>query len=229
MESLSTYIKQTLECDGAATPGTVMGMGNPMTPEGDAAGSGDTFDHQKKGRKKKVKPGKESQDWPSDMGQGKTNEGLLDDDFGSNDDDFGLGIDKQFEEYKKYMDMQYSSMPESQWKKFFDSFKVVCRECHDRTIPESMSIMKACRSKDYTIVAFYTKGSNGYRRGDYTYCIEIRRFIKNPLPTAVSLGYDGRGVSVHSGYQVNHPQMLNFKLSEWFVLPRDKWDILEVR
>lgn len=55
MKTLRQYLE---ECDGCATPGNTMGMGNPAAPGPDGeVGSGDTFDHQTaKAKRKKKKP-----------------------------------------------------------------------------------------------------------------------------------------------------------------------------
>lgn len=221
MKSLISYF----ECDGAATPGSVMGMGNPMAPDGTNVGSGDMFPTR---RRKKVKPGKEQQEWPNDAGQVK--EGLLDDDFGMSDDNFGLGWEKTLEDIVK-MANGNSAIPEKEWVKLYDLFKIQCRELQAKTKPASMTIKKACLSKEYTIVAFLNKTSGGGSKilnTDYTYGIEIRKFIKNPRPLAVQFSYVPycERVMWRKDYHVNHPQALNFKTSEWFALPGFVWDEL---
>lgn len=60
MKSLSQYIAN--ECgDGAATPGSTIGMGNPMMPGADGddsiVGSGDLLTAKAKKEKKKIKEG----------------------------------------------------------------------------------------------------------------------------------------------------------------------------
>lgn len=217
MKNLITYLSNTLECDGAATPGSVMGMGNPMAPEGDAVGSGDMMPPK---RRKKVKPGKEKQEWPDDTGQIK--EGLLSNDFGDDDNDLGLGFDGLLEDVMEQF--KKPTMNEKSWSQLFEVFKISCKELEQRTKPATMSLMKACRKKDYTIVTFYNK-SAGRGSTNCIYGIEFRKFIRNPLPTALQIAYlPDRGLVRWDDYKVNHPSAINFKLSEWFVLPGDVWD-----
>lgn len=222
MRSLITCLSNALECDGAATPGSVMGVGNPMAPDGTNVGSGDMFPPK---RKKRVKPGKESQEWPNDSGQIK--EGLLSTDFGDIDDDLGLGFDHTLETIMNYAKKR-SSITEKDWVNLYNIFKSQCREMQANTKPATMTIKKACLSKDYTIIAFLDKTTGGYKHNTqrFTYGIEIRKFIKNPRPIAVQVSYDPSDSELRfvRDYNVNHPQMLNFKLSEWFALPGIVWD-----
>lgn len=226
MKDLITYF----ECDGAATPGTVMGMGNPMAPEGDSVGSGDTFDHQK--RKKKVKPGKEKQEWPDDpklgsggdKGQDKTNEGLLDDEFGITDDDFGLGFNQLLEQYADIY-LKKEKPTQTDYDHFFNTFKASVAETSKKSGIKD-SIMKACRGKVHVVAAFYKFNPMGYRRDKFANVIEFRKFIKNPRPVAKAIGWnDGRVYS--NEYNVNHPTNISIQTSEWYVLPGDVWEQLE--
>lgn len=226
MKDLVTYFS---ECDGAAAPGTVMGMGNPMAPEGTTPGSGDTFDHQR--RKKKVKPGKEKQEWPDDKDQDNTNEGLLDADFGADDNDLGLGFDKLLEQFAELLRHPRMSMEE--YFGFYDRFKATCKELQDKTKASSMSIMKACRGKELVVATFYDRNSTcGYARmaksAPYTHGIEFRKFIENPRPTAVQVAWDpNRNRFVNNlDYNVNHPTTMNVQTSTWIVLPGWVWDKL---
>lgn len=230
MKDLTSYF----ECDGAATPATVMGMGNPAAPEGDAVGSGDTFDFKK--RKKKVKPGKEKQEWPSDAGQGKANEGLLDDDFGLTDDSLGLGFDKWLETYIEYL-KEPGKCTEAQYNSLYTTFNVLCAELQANTKPDNVSILKACRSKVYTVITFLKKTSclGDTRNLSRINGIEIRKFVKNPRPQAVQIAWDPkrheqvssrqvvRG-QVFYEYGVNHPQNINMQYSEWYVVPGEVYD-----
>lgn len=226
MKDLTTYFQ---ECDGAATPATVMGMGNPMAPEGDSVGSGDTFDHQK--RKKKVKPGKEKQGWPcdpklgsgEDKGRDKSNESLLDDDFGLTDDDFGLGFDQLIEKYVK-MYRNYDRPSKNDYDNFFNNFKCCVAESSAKSGIKD-SIMKACRGKNHTVAVFYKSNSMGYKGRKFENVIEFRKFIKNPRPIAVGIGWLDNRVW-RAEYNVNHPTNINIQMSEWFVLPGDVWDQL---
>lgn len=222
MKSLSTHIKYSLECDGAATPATVMGMGNPMAPEGDAVGSGDMFPTKKSG-KKKVKPSKERQEWPNDAGQNKTDEGLLDDDFGLEDSDLGLGFDDMLEQYVSYM-MGRIRPTESEYEQFFKNFKAVCTEV-SASLNLKVSVLRACRGKEYTIIGFYKKTGCGDPRSMlYTNGIEIRKFIKNPRPEACQIAWDGKRITRRMDYSVNHPTQLNTRVVEFMALPGYVWD-----
>ena len=217
MKDLTTYF----ECDGAATPGTVMGMGNPMAPDGTNPGSGDTFDHQK--RRKKVKPGKEKQEWPDDKGQSKTNEGLLDDDFGMSDSDLGLGFNDLLERFVNIWGGK--EMPsEKDYEIFFNNFKAVAKE-RSASAGIKDSIMKCCRGKVYTVMAFYKKGLMGTKSTSYQNVIEIRKFIRNPRPQAIASGWYNGEVYTRE-YNVNHPTNINIQLSEWYAVPGDVWDKL---
>lgn len=51
MKSLKDYITQECDASGSgvnATPSNTMGLGNPMAPDGELPGSGDTLDPKKK-------------------------------------------------------------------------------------------------------------------------------------------------------------------------------------
>lgn len=216
MKDLTAYFE---ECDGAATPATVMGMGNPAAPDGTTPGSGDTFDHQK--RKKKVKPGKEKQEWPDDKGQGKANEGLLDDDFGMNDSDLGLGFDDMLDEFIAMYDEE-EKPTEKAYEQFFNNFRAVAKE-YSASHNIKDSIMKACRGKVYTVIAFYKKGLMGAKGATHQNVIEIRKFIRNPRPEAFAIGWGPKGLA-RRNYYVNHPTNINIQMSEWYALPGDVWN-----
>lgn len=217
MKDLTAYF----ECDGAATPATVMGMGNPMAPEGDSVGSGDTFDHQK--RKKKVKPGKEKQEWPDDKGQDKANEGLLDDDFGMDDSDLGLGFDDMLDRFIAMYDGE-EKPTEKDYEQFFNNFKAVAKG-YSASQNIKDSIMKACRGKVYTVIAFYKKGLMGAKGSTHQNVIEIRKFVRNPRPEAFAIGWSTRGLAMRN-YYVNHPTNINIQMSEWYALPGEVWNKL---
>lgn len=217
MRDLSTYF----ECCDVATPGTVMGMGNPAAPEGDTVGSGDTFRNQK--RKKKVKPGAEKQEWPNDIGRGKTDEGLLDADFGLDDSSFGLSLDDMLKQFADIL--RLNERPnEHEYESFYNNFKACVRELATKS-GITDSVMRACRSQKYTIISFWKKGFMGEVRANYENVIEIRKFIYKPRPNAVALGWDGTGVHKRI-YNVNHPTSGHMRLAEWFVVPGDVWDKL---
>ena len=240
MKDLISYF----ECDGAATPGSVMGMGNPAAPDGSTPGSGDTFDHQK--RKKKVKPGKEKQEWPDDPetgsggDRGQLREGLLDDDFGMSDDDLGMGFDKMLEVFIDYL-VNVPNITEQQYNNLYTTFKAACAEVQAKTKPDNVSTLKACRGKVYAVVAFYKKTScSGTPGSGYINGIEIRKFIRNPRPDAVQIAWDPKHHELKSSkriikgipyyeYGVNHPQNINMQLSEWYVVPGEVYgEIIKV-
>lgn len=211
MKDLSTYF----ECDGAATPGTVMGMGNPMAPEGDSVGSGDTFPTRKtaKTRRKKVKP-----EQLDDKGQSNANESLLDSNFGLDDSDFGLGFDNLLERLADIID--YKEYPsEKDYEQFYNHFKACTKELAAKSGIRD-SIMKACRSKNHTIITFYPS-----RQRNLTNVIEIRKFIENPRPDAIAVGWHFNYI-YYNRYKVNHPTTSIMRNSEWFVVPGDVWDKL---
>ena len=221
MKDLSTYFECDMhECDGAATPGSVMGMGNPMAPDGTNVGSGDMFPPRKK---KKVKPGKENQDWPDDAGQGKANEGLLDSDFGNDDATFGLDFNDLLEQFVNIY-MHYERPSQSDYESFFNAFKVTTKTlAMSSGIGES--VMRASRGKKHVIIAFFTTGNMDYRKGNFTNVIEIRKFIENPRPQCVALGWQPNHKRTYSAeYHVNHPTIMNIKQSEWFVVPAIVWE-----
>ena len=217
MKDLSTYF----ECDGAATPGTVMGMGNPMAPEGDSVGSGDTFPTRKtaKTRRKKVKP-----EQLDDKGQSNANEliganeSILDSDFGLDDSDFGLGFDNLLERLADIIN--YKENPsETDYEQFYNHFKACAKELAAKSGIRD-SIMKACRSKNYTIITFYPS-----RQPNLTNVIEIRKFIENPRPDAIAVSWRFNHI-YYNRYKVNHPTTLIMRNSEWFVVPGNVWDKL---
>lgn len=226
MKSLTSYFN---ECDGAATPGSVMGMGNPMAPDGTNPGSGDMFP---KAKRKKVKSGKEKQEWPDD-----TNEGLLDADFGLSDEDLGMGFDKMLEQFLEYLTDENANPTEQQYMNLYTTFKAACAEVQAKTKPDSISILKACRGKEYTVVTFYKKTScSGVAKNlSYVNGIEIRRFIKNPRPEAVQIAWDPQTSHLMTSrkwyrsrwwysYDVNHPQNISMQHSEWFVVPGNTYE-----
>lgn len=229
MKDLTTYFGECNmhECDGAATPASVMGMGNPMAPDGSTPGSGDTFDHQK--RRKKVKPGKEKQEWPDDPetgsggDKGQLKEGLLDDDFGITDDDFGLGFDQLLEKYAKLY-RNHDRPSKNDYDHFFNNFKACVAEASASSGIKD-SIMKACRGKNHVVVAFYKANAMGCKGRKFENVIEFRKFIKNPRPMAVGIGWLDNRIW-RAEYHVNHPTNINIQMSEWFVLPGDVWDQL---
>lgn len=218
MRDLSTYF----ECCDAATPGTVMGMGNPAAPEGDTVGSGDTFRNQK--RKKKVKPGAEKQEWPNDIGRGKTDEGLLDMDFGLDDSSFGLSLDDLLEQFADIF-REDERPTEHDYESFYEGFKACIRELATKS-GITDSVMKACRGSKYTVISFWKKGLMGNSWLSYENVIEVRKFIHKPRPSAIALGWSSIGVQKRM-YDVNHPTAGHMRHAEWFIVPGDIWDKLE--
>lgn len=215
-----------LECD-AASPSTVMGMGNPAAPDGEVPGSGDTFDHQKptaktKRRKKDVRTSdKKPQE---DIVQPAT-EGLLDADFGM-DDSFDSAImdtmiDKFAEVYNNTINLN-----EQQYIQFYEQFRSVAKAASQQF--NGMSMMKAFRSKEHVIISFKAKTTLHGKTLSYDKGIEIRRFVKNPLPWAVEIAWcDVRGYAVSgSSLRCNHPTTMNLKLWEAYICPVEIWDKL---
>lgn len=210
MESLADYLR---ECEGAATPASTMGMGNPAAPgECGAVGSGDLLTAKAKKEKKKK----------------KIEEGLLDADFGLDDSFDDNLLDSYIDTYVEWC--KNTGKPSgSQYKQFYDNFMLAVESVSKRNAPAS-SMMKAFRSKEYTIVIFKNTtglGHSGYRNwGSYEMGIEIRRFIKNPLPEAIEMAWDPAQQTVLRRYykRVNHPDGLSIKSWKCFVLPGHIYD-----
>ena len=225
MKDIATYLQ---ECgEGCATPASTMGIGNPSAPGSDTVGSGDTFDHQKTAkakRRKKDKIIKDGEERKEPIVQ-PTTEGLLDADFGMDDSFDEVAFDPLLDEYVKYLIEQPGT--EESWNDFYNRFKVLCEELA-KTVDHNMSIMKAFRSKDYTIVSFKTQGLIN-RRYKCSEVIEIRKFVKNPLPYAYEVGWDSNNGIVRRtvGYRANHPAAINLKTWQVCVLPGEIWDWLQ--
>lgn len=217
MKDLSTY----LECDGCATPGSVVGMGNPAAPDGDTPGSGDTFDHQKKTTKAK----RRKKDVQTDDKKHQesivqpTQEGLLDDDFGMTDEFDHVLVDSYLDQYAQFLQRE-TEPTKQQFETFYAGFEACAQVMHGATAG-STSLMKAFRSKDYTMISFKQKGD--------TKAIEIRKFVKNPLPYSYNLEWFGSYINSNKSGRTNHPTALNMKMWRPYICPADIWDKLQSR
>lgn len=222
MKDLSTY----LECDGA-TPSTVMGAGNPMAPDGEVPGSGDTFNHQKKTakakrRRKDVRT--DDKKHQEDIVQPAT-EGLLDADFGMDDSFDSVIIDSMLDKFAAIRNGD-DQLTERQYNDFYEQFRTVAKTLHAQF--EGVSLMKAFRSKDYTIISFKEKTNCLVSKSlNYVKGIEIRKFVKNPLPWGIEVAWHSNGFcSSGISKRCNHPTTMNIKLWDAYIAPADVWDKL---
>ena len=223
MKDLSTY----LECDGAATPSTVMGMGNPAAPDGEVPGSGDTFDYQKTAKSKRRKKDVRTTDkkHQEEIVQ-STTEGLLDADFGMDDSFDSAIVDAMLDRFAAISNGD-DKPTEQQYAQFYEQFRSVAKSIRSQF--SGVSLMKAFRSKDYTIISFKEK-TNCLYRGSLSYLkgIEIRKFVKNPLPWGVEIAWDPAGYCISNAAQrLNHPTAMNIKLWDAYIAPADVWDKLQ--
>lgn len=224
MRDLSTYF----ECDGA-TPATVMGAGNPMAPDGEIPGSGDTFDHQKTAKAKRRKKDVRTTDkkHQEDIVQPAT-EGLLDADFGMDDSFDSVILDVMLDKFAAISNGD-DKPSEHQYLEFYERFRSVAKSMHVQF--SGVSLMKAFRSKDYVIISFKEK-TNCLFKGSlsYTKGIEIRKFVKNPLPWGIEVAWSPAGYCISNGAQrLNHPTAMNIKLWDAYIAPADVWDKLQDR
>lgn len=212
MKTLYSKIK---ECDGAATPASTMGMGNPCAPGPDGSvGSGDMFptEHTAKAKKEKKKK--------------HLREGLLDDDFGMNDSFDDNILDSYIEQYGAHF-KNNTGFTKDEYYKFFENFQIACKDAAGR-FADSKSLMRAFRSKEVTIVIFKedTPMSTRGGKGKYKKGIEVRRFIQNPLPEAIETSWSDDDNLIRCAFymRVNHPQMVNIKNWKCYVCPADVYD-----
>lgn len=193
MKDLSTYLE---ECgDGAATPASTIGMGNPAAPgpEGET-GSGDLLTAKCKRCKKKKK---------------KVQEGLLDDDFDVSDDHLKTQfIDELFD--LLYPKQQIS---EQEWERSCQRIKEIGEII---ALPNSKSAMATFRSKNTVILSVSTPKNSLPK-------VEIRKFIKNPLPDAFEYEYRFGNIMTYLRRRVNHPTQLNLAKTKLFVVPEEVW------
>ena len=161
------------------------------------------------------------------MDQGKANESLLDADFGTKDNQFGLSFDDQLEVLAGMFSFGNIPSPKD-YKEFYDRFKIITK-AYAEDFGAKESIMKACRGKVYTVVAFKESGMMYDPKMKFNNVIEIRKFIKNPRPEAygIAADTDDSRVYVRGPYPVNHPAAINMRQSEWYILPGDVWDKFE--
>lgn len=208
------------ECgEGCATPLNTVGMGNPGAPDGEAVGSGDTFDHQK--RTAKPKRRKKDKEIPDPQKDPHIVEGMFDDDFDITTTDI---LDNLLEEFAKIYKSGVNIDP-AEYEDFYERFM---KHCETIERPKS-SLMKAFRSKDNTIVMFMEEAKKGnWLR---TKQISIRKFISNPLPEEFQIyEIDIHGKIVQKNYEkrVNHPTTLDLRNKAVFVLPEGVYNKLWV-
>lgn len=225
MKNLSTYIEC---CDGAATPSTVMGIGNPMAPDGEIPGSGDTFDYQKTAKAKRRKKDLKTTDkkHQEEIVQPAT-EGLLDADFGMDDSFDEAILDDMVDKYAAFVNHD-TTPTKAQYMQFYERFRALAKSVSRQF--EGVSLMRAFRSKDYTIISFKEKsnGLNIRSRLDYEYGIEIRKFVQNPLPWAIEIAWSKwDDLHAHTTQRVNHPTSMNIKFWDAYIAPADLWDKLQ--
>lgn len=200
-------------CDGAATPGSVLGTGNPCAPDGDCPGSGDTFDHQR--RTAKVKKEKRK----------KTFESLLDVDFDITAKDIFMGSIDKFAEFVERQRQDLNPVTKDEWLEFRNDMRMIAKD-----IPQysNSTLMKAFRSKDVTIVSFQERIVNRVKPAlSGTDGIEFRKFVKNPLPWTI-IGYwcTKYDKLMFRAVPQNHPQILNFKMWDCYVMEPELFDIV---
>lgn len=206
MKTLSEYINQELlECDGAATPGSTMGAGNPMAPGTDPTtpGSGDTFQTAKSKKEKK-----------------KIDEGLLDIDFDINDQQVAAGVCAK---WAKELAAVAFTRDVDKYKSTRDGWMA---ELESMDMPEiDSSMLVAFRSKEYTIISFKPI-LNIKNLGAFKHAIEIRRFYKNPLPESISMFLDKNEDMVRGRFnpKTNHPTALDLKNNKIFLLPGEAYE-----
>lgn len=207
MKSLSQYIAN--ECgDGAATPGSTIGMGNPMMPGADGddsiVGSGDLLTAKAKKEKKKIK------------------EGLLDIDLDVKDEVVVTNLAETWAE--KLSDFTVNFTEINNDKHYIEFLNELQEQIKTVAITPKKSIMAALRSKDYTVILFKQKVIS--RRGGVgTNAVEIRKFIQNPLPESVTFYVDKyKQVTCKYNKRANHLVMIDIKNTQLFFLPADVYD-----
>lgn len=207
MKSLSQYIAN--ECgDGAATPGSTIGMGNPMMPGADGddstVGSGDLLTAKAKKEKKKIK------------------EGLLDIDLDVKDEVVVTNLAKTWAE--KLSDFTVNFTEINNDKHYIEFLNDLQEQIKTVAITPKKSIMAALRSKDYTVILFKQKVLSR-RFGVGTNAVEIRKFIQNPLPESVTFYVDKyKQVTCKYNKRANHLVMIDIKNTQLFFLPADVYD-----
>lgn len=207
MKSLSQYIAN--ECgDGAATPGSTIGMGNPMMPGADGddsiVGSGDLLTAKAKKEKKKIK------------------EGLLDIDLDVKDEVVVTNLAKTWAE--KLSDFTVNFTEINNDKHYIEFLNDLQEQIKTVAITPKKSIMAALRSKDYTVILFKQKVLSR-RFGVGTNAVEIRKFIQNPLPESVTFYVDKyKQVTCKYNKRANHLAMIDIKNTQLFFLPADVYD-----
>jgi hypothetical protein len=200
MRSLDKF----LECDGGcATPGNTAGAGNPAPPTDTTPGSGDIPNTKRKRKLKSIK------------------EGLLDKDFGEGDEFDKVLVDGFIETFADYYACKVSPTKQ-EYERLYNQFEITCKSYKSQF---KMSLMAAFRSKEVTIITF--KEKTGLRgKKDFDHGIEIRKFVKNPLPQTVEIAWhsDRDQVWSWSHNKANHPT--NLDISRWhsYICPPEIWD-----
>lgn len=218
MKNLTDILVNALECDGAC-PGNTMGMGNPIAPNPETGeyGSGDVPNAKAKKQKSKRRY---KDTHPDDKGS-KIIESIFDVEDLGDDDVFKIGLDSCVENINKILNRR---MEAPEYIKFVEDFRVICKNA---SIETKLSTQAQFRSKDFTIVSFMPDDP----KKDITHFVEIRRFIKNPLPYALEL-YIQYGDWVYSRVlqRVNHPStpVAMKARAEHYLLPTDFWEKLNV-
>lgn len=229
MKNLSSYF----ECDGcAATPATTTGAGNPSAPDTDNVGSGDTFNFKHKTAKAKRRKKDVKIDDKRAQEQIVSNEGLLDSDFGMDDSYDGVLVGHYLDQYADYFKNYATEQELSKYLQFYNNFETACKGMHKLTAGNT-SVMRAFRSKEYTIISFKTKSNLGRRNAGERFvdAIEIRKFIQNPIPEGFEIAYDKDINSVYSvrHRRLNHPSNINMRFWTAYICPGDVYDqLLEI-
>lgn len=207
MKSLKDYIA---ECGAAATPANTVGAGNPMPPGGPTGqdptvpGSGDTFTAKAKKEKKKLK------------------ESILDTDLDISDDQVLRGnmIDwcKKLREAHDKKDLA-----------LYNSTRQEMMYALENMAEEWDGDMKIWKDKTKTIVTFKDKSYGVRGAVALKDTIEVRRFVKNPLPYSIQFAVNNETGKITDRYKskTNHPTKVDLNNSAIYILPGDCWDAFE--
>ena len=211
-----------------ATPGNTMGMGNPMAPTDGENGSGDVPTAKIKRKRKSIKD--------------YIKEGLFDIDVDIESSKMDNVVkDEIIKTFDRILGDERVSVEE--YNRAYNALREYCSKYGEEWSRDARSLF---RQKDKTVVVFM---KDQPKKSEYQ-AIEIRRFIRNPLPYVLSFWiirssqsagqnpYSTSAPSIHnnSGYVVwrigrlNHPQTpTDFKQrEEFYVMNEDFWTDLDI-